>query len=85
MESFVTLKWRQASQGREISRLFRPRFVPLGKLGQLRQQDDLSSKRKKPTPCPKTVESNVAKFIAKFLLGLGQIEIKVSIRSLESG
>ena len=64
---------------------FRPRFVPLGKLGQLRQQDDLSSKRKKPTPCPKTVESNVAKFIAKFLLGLGQIEMKVSIRSLESG
>ena len=57
---------------------FRPRFVPLGKLGRLGQQDDLCSKRKKPTPCPKTVESICP-------VGLVQIEIKVSIRSLESG
>lgn len=31
-----------------------------------RQQDDIGSTRKKPTPCPKAMESNIVKFIAKW-------------------
>lgn len=52
-----------------------------------RQQDDIGSTRKKPTPCPKAMESNIVKFIAKWrtqLVGEERVFPDAAIKEAET-